>query len=501
MQAVVEKQSEVSNGVLEEYFKPFRNNILGIDQEILSPYGNKKLIYADWIASGRCYAPIEQKMQQEIMPLVANTHTETSYTGAVMTHAYHVAKSIIKKHVHAGVDDVMIATGTGMTGAVHKFQRILGFKFPDVLKSNFQIADEERPVIFITHMEHHSNQTSWLETIAHVELIPSNEMGLVDVAQLDVLLEKHKDRKLKIASVTGCSNVTGIHTPYYEIAEKMHRASGYCFVDFACSGPYVHIDMHPADRPEAYLDAIFISPHKFLGGPGTPGILIFNKSLYRIQTPDGPGGGTVTWTNPWGGHKYIEDIEAREDGGTPGFLQLIKCGLAFQLKEAMNPDKILAREEEILHYLFKRMESVPGLHIMAGSVKDRLGAISFYVDGLHYNLLVKLLNDHFGIQVRGGCSCAGTYGHFLLNIDEETSYNLVSQIEKGNCEVKPGWVRLSIHPTMTDAEVIFIANAIEEVVIRKDDLSKDYEMVPHSNYYVHNSKPQYEHQVAESWFD
>ncbi len=493
-------KSPVSNGVLEHYFSKFREQIIGIDQYVSSPYGSKKLIYADWIASGRCYAPIEQKLQNEIMPLVANTHTETSYTGAVMTHAYHVAKGIIKKHVNAQNDDVMIATGTGMTGTVHKFQRILGFKFPDILKDSFHIDDADRPVIFITHMEHHSNQTSWLETIAHVELIPSCKKGLVNVHALDELLDKHKDRKLKIASVTGCSNVTGIHTPYYDIAEKMHQAGGFCFVDFACSGPYVHIDMHPANRPEASLDAIFISPHKFLGGPGTPGILIFNKKLYRIQTPDGPGGGTVTWTNPWGGHKYIEDIEAREDGGTPGFLQLIKCGLAFQLKEEMNPEKILAREEEILHFLFDRMEKIPGLTIMAGEQRERLGAISFYVENLHYNLLVKLLNDHYGIQVRGGCSCAGTYGHFLLDIDEKTSENLLNQIDQGHCEVRPGWVRLSIHPTMTDAEIELIANALEDVVLRKEELSKDYIMVPNSNYYVHRSKPDFEHRLAESWF-
>ena len=304
---------------LELYFQQFRKNIIGIDQEFETPFGKKKIIYTDWTASGRLYRPIEEKMINQFGPFVANTHTETTVSGTAMTMAYHEAKHIIKKHVNATQDDILINTGTGMTGVVNKFQRILGLKIPENLKQYTNIPKELKPIVFISHMEHHSNQTSWLETTADVVVIPADKNGLFSIENLKILLEKYQDRSFKIASITSCSNVTGIQTPYHEVAKLMHQNNGLCFVDFACSGPYVPINMHPQD-PESYLDAIFFSPHKFLGGPGTSGVLIFNKNLYKNSIPDCPGGGTVSWTNPWGEHKYIDNIEDREDGGTPGFL-------------------------------------------------------------------------------------------------------------------------------------------------------------------------------------
>jgi selenocysteine lyase/cysteine desulfurase len=305
---------------LEQYFLKFRNNIIGIDQEFESPFGTQKIVYTDWTASGRLYRPIEEKLVNDIGPFVANTHTETTVSGTAMTMAYHEARHIIKHHVNASTDDVLITDGTGMTGVINKFQRILGLKVPENLRQYTQVPDEKRPVVFLSHMEHHSNQTSWLETIAKVVLIPACPQGLICMDSFKMLLEQYKDSPLKIASITACSNVTGIKTPYHDVAKLMHRNNGVCFVDFACSAPYVKIDMHPQDS-DAWLDAIFFSPHKFLGGPGTSGVLIFNKKLYKNMIPDHPGGGTVSWTNPWGEHKYLDNIEEREDGGTPGFLQ------------------------------------------------------------------------------------------------------------------------------------------------------------------------------------
>ncbi len=327
---------------LELYFNQFRQHIIGIDQEFESPFGNKKIIYTDWTASGRLYRPIEEKLCNEFGPFVANTQTETTVSGTAMTKAYHEAKHIIKNHVNCDEDDVLIVSGNGMTDVVNKFQRILGLKIPENLQQYTVVPDEIRPVVFITHMEHHSNQTSWLETIAKVEVIPPDEDGLFSIENLKILLEDYKERTLKIASVIGGSNVTGIQTPYHEIAEVMHENGGVCFVDFACSAPYVKIDMHPENELQN-LDAIFFSPHKFLGGPGTSGVLIFNKKLYKNMVPDCPGGGTVSWTNPWGEHKYIENIEDREDGGTPGFLQTIKAALSIKLKEQMGVGNILKR--------------------------------------------------------------------------------------------------------------------------------------------------------------
>lgn len=265
---------------------------MGIDTEFETPFGIKKIIYADWIASGRLYKPIEEKLCETFGPFVGNTHSESSITGTTMTLAYHHAHKIIKQHVNANPDDVIITAGSGMTTVICKFQRLLGLKVPEQLREYIDLPEELRPVVFTTHMEHHSNQTTWIETIADVVVINPNDDGLVDFDDFKIQLGKYINRKLKIGAFTAASNVTGIETDYYMLAKIIHQAGGYCFVDFACAAPYVKIDMHPAD-PGSKLDAIFFSPHKFLGGPGTPGVLIFDSKLYHNKVPDLPGGGTV----------------------------------------------------------------------------------------------------------------------------------------------------------------------------------------------------------------
>lgn len=484
---------------LETYFQQFRKNIVGIDQEFTSPYGKKKIVYTDWTASGRLYQTIESKLMNQFGPFVANTHTETTVSGTAMTMAYHHARSIIKNHVNANTDDILITDGTGMTGVVNKFQRILGLKVPEDLKAFVQIPEEKRPIVFITHMEHHSNQTTWLETIADVVIVPSCERGLFCMDNFAKLLEEYKERSVKIASVTACSNVTGIKTPFHAIAKLMHQNNGVCFVDFACSGPYVHIDMHPED-PEAYLDAIFLSPHKFLGGPGTSGVLIFNKKLYKNMIPDNPGGGTVSWTNPWGKHKYVDNIEDREDGGTPGFLQVIKTALAVQLKEEMGIDNILKREQEIVDHVFEKFKPISNIKILAGDHQNRLGVISFYIDDLHFNLGVKMLNDRFGIQTRGGCSCAGTYGHYLLHVDQEQSDALTSKIDSGDLMLKPGWIRMSIHPTTTTSEIQFVTDAIIALSENHEEWKKDYNYNVSTNEFSHKEATTFEKDLVKTWF-
>ncbi|WP_405292377.1 aminotransferase class V-fold PLP-dependent enzyme [Algibacter sp. Ld11] len=487
------------HGSLEDYFEPFRKNVVGVDLYFESPYGKKKIIYADWTASGRLYRPIEDKLLNDIGPFVANTHTETSITGSVMTHAYHDARAIIKKHVNASKDDVLITVGTGMTGAINKFQRILGIKLNENLKDSTEVPEEKRPIIFVSHMEHHSNQTSWLETIARVKVIPSNANGLPCLEGLKKLLVEYSHVPVKIAAITGCSNVTGIRTPYYDVAKIMHQNNGLCFVDFACSAPYVDIDMHPVDE-EQYLDAITFSPHKFLGGPGTSGVLVFNKKLYKNLVPDNPGGGTVSYTNPWGDHDYIDDIETREDGGTPGFLQTIKIAFSIQLKEKMGVQNILDREHELNAIIFERLATIDNLKILAPDHTDRLGVFSFYIEKAHYNLIVKLLNDRFGVQTRGGCSCAGTYGHYLLNVDENTSKSIEVKILEGCLMERPGWIRMSIHPTLTNAEVAFICDAIVQVAENHENWSKDYEYNAIKNEFIHKDNPNIEKTIIENWF-
>lgn len=468
---------------LAQYFSVFRQQIIGIDVEIPCSMGMQKMVYADWTASGRLYNDIEQKMLHTFGQYCANTHTETNCSGTVMTLAYHEARQIIKHHVNAKEGDALIMVGSGMTAAINKWQRILGLRLPEQFHDQIQVPAEQRPIVFITHMEHHSNQTTWLETIADVVVIDPTPEGHVQLEHLHYLLEKYAERPLKIAAVTACSNITGIQTPYHQIAAMMHRAGGWCFVDFACSAPYVAIDMHPTD-PLEKLDAIYFSPHKFLGGPGTPGVLIFDTQLYHLKTPDQPGGGTVLWTNPWGGHRYFDDIEAREDGGTPPFLQTIKTALAVRLKEQMGIHNIMQREHELVQRVMPALRQIKGLHLLADNVSDRLGVFSFYIDGLHYNLGVRLLNDYFGVQVRGGCSCAGTYGHYLLNVLPETSQHITDLIDHGDLSAKPGWIRLSIHPTMTDQEVDYCTDAVRSVAENFETWQQQYRYDCHTNEFV-----------------
>jgi selenocysteine lyase/cysteine desulfurase len=390
-------------------------------------------------------------------------------------------------------------------------QRILGLKVPEqainyCLFSHGdygncrEIPNENRPVVFITHAEHHSNHTSWFETLAEVIVLEPSADLKVDPEALRREIRKYKDRPLLIGSFTACSNVTGYMPPYYELAKIMHEYNGYCFVDFAASAPYVDIDMHPAD-PMEQLDAIFFSPHKFLGGPGSAGVLVFNKQLYKNETPDTPGGGTVKWTNRWGGYSYISDIEVKEDGGTPGFLQGIRAALVIRLKEEMGTENIHMREKELIEIAFRELSEVKGIHILADNINERLGVFSFYMDGIHHNLVTTILNDRFGIQVRGGCSCAGTYGHFLLNVDFSLSKEITDRIEAGDLSMKPGWIRLSLHPTMTNEELHYVIESIKSVAANGEEWKRGYEYDIHTNEFRHIREDGHDLVTTREWFD
>ncbi len=484
---------------LESYFEHFRKNTIGHDLSYQSPCGIKKMVYADWIATGRLYKPIEDRMTNVVGPWVANTHSEASESGTLMTKAYHYALQKIKKEVNAGPNDVILTAGTGMTTVVNKLQRILGLRTCGRLSGKECLEHTEKPVVFITHMEHHSNHMSWYESNVDVVILEPGEDLLVSVDNLKIKLEEYKNRSLKIGSFTACSNVTGIETPYHEMAKIMHENGGICFIDFAASAPYAEINMHPAD-PMEKLDGIYFSPHKFLGGPGSSGILIFDASLYNNETPDNPGGGTVDWTNPWGEYKYIDDIELREDGGTPGFLQAMRVAMAMEVKNQMGVDKIREREEELLEIAFTEFSKIPGLHILAHNVQKRLGILSFYIDGIHFNLVVKLLSDQYGIQVRGGCACAGTYGHYLLNVTYDDSHRITELINHGDLSKKPGWIRLSLHPTMTDRELMLTIEALKDIQINFREYQKDYLYNNRTNEFRHISEPEDKTCLIRSWF-
>lgn len=484
---------------LEGHFEKFRKNTIGWDATITTPYGEKPLIYADWIASGRLYGPIEDVMKDRIGPMVANTHSESSDTGMIMTNIYKNSHKIIKEHVNASEDDIIITAGSGMTGVVNKLQRILGMRVPEQAQRHYNIPSGERPVVFITHLEHHSNHTSWLETNADVVVIEPDEQLLVNPDHLRREVEKYSNRTLKIGSFSACSNVTGVRVQYHELAKIMHENGGFCFVDFAASAPYDDINMHPED-PKESLDAIFFSPHKFLGGPGSSGVMVFNIALYHNSSPDTSGGGTVDWTNRWGKYRYVDDIEAREDGGTPSFLQSIRAALAIKLKNEMGVKNIHARENEMIKKVLTEFRSIPGMNILANNVDERLGAISFYIDNLHFNLAVRLLNDHYGIQVRGGCSCAGTYGHYLLHVDYYTSNKITSKINHGDLSEKPGWIRMSIHPTMSDSELDYLISSVRDVATNWEKMENDYNYVAARNEYFHKDVPPKLPNDYNDWF-
>jgi len=486
---------------MEQYFEKYRNNIIGHHHKMQTPYGEKSIVYADWIASGRLYQPIEDKIQNVFGPWVANTHTETSETGTMTTKAYHWAQKIIKNHVNAHDDDILITSGNGMTSVINKFQRILGLKNCGVLSRNSCIQKEkDRPIVFITHMEHHSNQTSWLETNADVVVLEPAKDLTVDPEELERQLTKYENRKFKIGSFSACSNVTGVHTDYHELAKIMHRHQGLCFIDFAANAPYENMDMHP-ENPEEVLDAIFFSPHKFLGGPGSSGVLIFNKKLYVNKTPDHPGGGTVDWTNPWGEYKYVDNIEAREDGGTPGFLQAIRIALAIKLKEDIGVEHIENREKELVKKCFELLTPIPRVKILSDNLQDRLGVISFYIKDIHYNLVVKMMNDRFGIQLRGGCACAGTYGHYLMGISSCESKKITEKINTGDLSSKPGWVRLSLHPTMTNQELEYITQSIKSLVEHIEEWQEDYIYTPKNNEFRHKNETVDKVELVKNWFE
>ena len=432
-----------------------------IASQIVFDPKDQNRVYADWTASGRLFRPIEDRITNMAGGLMANTHTEDSYTGRVMTTWLHEAEKHIKKHVNASSDDVLLNVGNGMTGALAKLMRIMGWWCHEQHREAVLATMSQKPLVYITHREHHSNQTMWLESLVELRMIPALEGDEIDLSWLAQDLIKEHNRTIKFASITAASNVTGIKTPYRDIAKMMHASGGYCFVDFAASGPYVTMDMHPADNE--WLDAIFFSPHKFLGGPGSSGVLVFNNSLYQNKVPEQPGGGTVLWTNPWGKHRFIANIEQRESGGTPGILQTLKTALAIQLKEEMGVERMEQREHYLNNIMFSRLENMHGVRILSDQHKDRLSIFSIVFENVDYKTAVQRLSNEHKVETRGGCACAGTYGHHLLGIDYLASQAITDLLDDELQDLKPGWVRVSLHPCMSEANVNKIADAIQAV--------------------------------------
>ncbi len=476
----------------EDLLDLIRQSVIGRDDVVDGPFGPRRVTYADYTASGRSLEFVEDFIRDQVLPLYANTHTESSGTGLQTTRFREDARRIIRRCVGATDEHAVIFTGNGSTGAIDLMVRVLGIHIPAGLDDRYHLIDSippgERPVVFIGPFEHHSNELPWRESIADVVVIPEDADGHVDLKALEAALVAHADRTIRIGSFSAASNVTGITTDTAAVSSLLHRHGALSFWDVAAAAPYVGITMGcvDPDDPHSYKDAIFVSPHKMIGGPGTPGLLVARKELFTNRVPSVPGGGTVSFVNS-AEHHYMSDTEHREEGGTPNIVGAIRCGMVFALKEAVGTETIREKEGSFINRAIETWSANPNIKILGNADADRLSIVSFVIRHgemrLHHNFVVALLNDLFGIQSRGGCSCAGPYGHRLLGIDIETSREYEREIARG-CEViRPGWVRVNFNYFISEETFAFLLEAVNLIAEHGWRLVPRYTFDPKTAYW------------------
>ena len=444
-----------------------RDNVIGAYAPLPTPFGVRPLVYADYTASGRSLASIEAQLARHVLPWYANTHTETSFTGAQTTALREEARRTIHRALNGSEQDKIIFCGSGATAAINRLIDILNLRLPADLDARYGLAKaipaDERPVVFVGPYEHHSNELPWRESIADVVAIPLDAEGAIDRGALADALAAYSVRPLRIGAFSAASNVTGIRSDVPAITRQLREAGALAFWDYAAAGPYLRINLNAAGAP---IDAVFLSPHKFVGGPGTPGVLAVKASLLSNRVPAVVGGGTVAFVSPQD-HRFLDDPERREEGGTPAIVESIRAGLVFSLQQQVGADNIEKLEKALIRRALRRLTLAPNIEILGGTTADRLSIVSLrFHHGareLHYGFVVALLNDLFGIQARGGCSCAGPYGHALLGLTRDRSRALDASVAAGESARRPGWVRLNFNYFIDDDEFEYLLRALELV--------------------------------------
>lgn len=474
---------------MEQLVQKIRESVIGAGKEINTPFGPRPLVYADYTASGRALTFVEDYIRDQVLPWYANTHTETSFTGAQTTAFREQARQEIRAAVNGTEQDQVIFCGPGATAAINKLIDILGLRMLRDLDQKYQldsrIPASERPVVFIGPYEHHSNELPWRESIADVVSIPLTADGQLCLDSLREELSRYAERPLKIGSFSAASNVTGIKSDVDAVTGILKENGALAFWDYAAAAPYVGIDMN-AEHP---IDAVFISPHKFVGGPGTPGLLIAKRAILNNTVPAVVGGGTVMYVTPED-HRYIDDRERREEGGTPAVVESIRAGLVFKLQQEVGTGEIERREHDYVRRALDFFAACPNLEVLGDLEAPRLSIFSLrFKHGkrdLHYGFVVSLLNELFGIQVRGGCSCAGPYGHSLLGMDMDYSRAIEREIQAGAMVLRPGWVRLNFNYFISEQEFEFLLQAIALVA------EHGWRLLPYYNFDVNSGVWRYQ---------